>query len=67
MARHTRPVDDLIPSGDPDVAVFIVMMALGFLIGMVGHVYKSTTAIVIGIGLIFLATIGLPFVFYAGD
>ena len=60
-------MEDLIPSGDPDVGVFIAMMAVGFLVGMAGHVYKSTTAIVIGIGLVFLATVGLPFVFYAGD
>ena len=60
-------MEDLIPSGDPDVGVFIAMMGIGFLIGMIGHVYKNTTSIVIGIGLIFLATVGLPFVFYAGD
>jgi hypothetical protein len=45
---------------DPSPTPFVVMMALGFLIGATGHVYESKTLVAIGIGLIFLATLGLP-------
>ena len=47
---------------------FIALMALGFIVGTAGHVYKSSTAIAIGIGLIFMATLGLPLaIYFSGD
>ena len=49
---------------DPSPAPFIALMALGFLVGVTGHVYKSKTLIATGIGLIFLATLGLPLGLY---
>jgi len=49
---------------DPSPAPFIAMMALGFLIGAAGHLYKSKTMIATGIGLIFMATLGLPLGIY---
>jgi hypothetical protein len=39
---------------------FVVMMLTGFVVGVVGHVVRARSLIVIGIGLIFLATLLLP-------
>ncbi len=44
----------------PSPVPFIVLMALGFVIGVGGHIYKSRPVIVTGIGLIFIATLLLP-------
>jgi hypothetical protein len=52
---------------DPSPVPFIVLMAAGFLVGTVGHVYKSKTLIATGIGLIFMATLGLPLALYLTD
>jgi hypothetical protein len=52
---------------DPSPVPFIVLMAAGFLIGGLGHLYKSKTAIALGIGLIFMATLGLPLGLYLSD
>ena len=35
---------------------FIALMALGFLIGCAGHLYKSPATIAVGIAIAFLAT-----------
>jgi hypothetical protein len=45
---------------------FIGLMVLGFLVGAAGHVYRSQTTVIVGIGLIFMATLGLPLVIYLG-
>ncbi len=50
----------------PSLAPFIVMAVAGFMLGVGGHVYKSKTAVALGIGLIFLATVILPLALY-GD
>ena len=42
-------------------------MTLGFVIGVIGHVYRSRPVIATGIGLIFIATLLLPLAIYAGD
>jgi hypothetical protein len=52
---------------DPSPLPFVVLMAAGFLVGAVGHVYKSKTLIATGIGLIFMATLGLPLAIYLSD
>ena len=52
---------------DPSPVPFIVLMAAGFLIGGLGHLYQSKTAIALGIGLIFMATLGLPLGLYLSD
>jgi hypothetical protein len=52
---------------DPSPVPFVVLMAAGFLLGGVGHVYASKTLIATGIGLIFLATLGLPLAIYLSD
>jgi hypothetical protein len=52
---------------DPSPVPFVVLMALGFVLGGVGHLYASKTLIATGIGLIFLATLGLPLGIYLSD
>jgi hypothetical protein len=51
----------------PSPVPFIVLMALGFVIGVGGHVYRSRPAVATGIGLIFVATLLLPLAVYATD
>jgi hypothetical protein len=48
-------------------AIAGVSLALGFLVGVAGHIYGSRPVIATGIGLIFLATLGLPLAIYATD
>ena len=52
---------------DPSPVPFVVLMAAGFVIGGIGHLYSSKTLIATGIGLIFLATLGLPLGIYLSD
>ena len=52
---------------DPSPGPFIALMALGFLVGTLGHVYRSRTAVAVGIALIFMATLLLPLLIYATD
>ena len=48
---HTSPaVDETSPTP------FAALMALGFLIGCAGHLYKSPTTVAVGIAIAFLAT-----------
>jgi hypothetical protein len=51
----------------PSPVPFIVLMGVGFLIGVGGHVYGSRAAIATGIGLVFIATLLLPLALYATD
>ncbi len=54
-------------SGDFRVSptFFIVLLGLGFLIGTLGHIYKSKTLVAAGILLIFAATVFLPIAYSA--
>jgi hypothetical protein len=45
-----------------DPAPLIALLALGFLVGAAGNLIRSKTLIVIGIGLLFLATFVLPLI-----
>ena len=51
----------------PSPLPFIALMALGFLVGVVGHVYRSRPLVATGIGLILLATLLLPLAIYATE
>jgi hypothetical protein len=51
----------------PSPVPFIALMALGFLVGVGGHIYGSRPAIATGIGLIFIATLLLPLAIYSTD
>jgi hypothetical protein len=46
---------------------FVVLMGLGFLVGVLGQIYESRAAIATGIGLILIATVLLPLALYAAD
>jgi uncharacterized membrane protein len=48
--------------GDFEVSpsFFIVLLALGFLIGTVGHIVKSRTLVAVGVILVFAATVFIP-------
>ncbi len=52
---------------DPSPTPFVILMAVGFVVGAVGHVYQSKTLIATGIGLIVMATLGLPLGIYLSD
>jgi hypothetical protein len=41
---------------------FIVLMIMGFVIGVVGHIVKAKGLVALGIGMVFLATFLLPLV-----
>jgi hypothetical protein len=51
----------------PSPVPFIVLMAIGFIIGVAGHVYRSRPLVATGIGMIFIATLLLPLALYAMD
>lgn len=50
------------PSGDftVDPKAFLALIILGFVVGTLGHIYKSKTMVATGIVMIFLATVGIP-------
>jgi hypothetical protein len=49
-------------SGDFEVSpsFFIVLLALGFVIGIAGHIVKSRTLVAAGVILVFAATVFIP-------
>jgi hypothetical protein len=51
----------------PSPLPFVVLMALGFVVGVTGHVYRSRAMVATGIGLIFIATLLLPLAIYATE
>jgi hypothetical protein len=51
----------------PSPLPFIALMALGFVVGVAGHVYGSRLTVATGIGLIFIATVLLPLALYAAE
>ena len=57
----------LVLAFSPSPAPFVVLMTLGFVIGVTGHVYRSRPMIATGIGLIFIATLLLPLAIYATE
>ncbi len=59
-------VADLVPKGDPNLAFFIVVMLVGFLVGTYGHICNNRGLIIAGIVLIFLSTVLLPLLIFQG-
>jgi hypothetical protein len=49
---------------DPSPLPLALLIVVGFLVGIGGHVYRSRAAIITGIGLILLASVGLPVALY---
>lgn len=41
---------------------FVVLMVMGFVIGVIGHVVRAKGLVALGIGMVFLATFLLPLV-----
>ena len=52
---------------DPSPMPFVALMALGFLVGIGGHVYRSPAAVATGIALILAATVVLPLLIFGND
>jgi hypothetical protein len=57
----------LVLAFSPSPVPFVVLMALGFVVGVTGHVYRSRPMIATGIGLVLIATLLLPLALYATD
>ena len=57
----------LVLAFSPSPVPFVVLMTLGFLVGVTGHVYRSRPMIATGIGLVLIATLLLPLALYATD
>jgi putative Mn2+ efflux pump MntP len=45
----------------------LVLIGLGFLVGIAGHIVRNNAAIVTGIGLIFIGSLLLPLAVYLTD
>jgi hypothetical protein len=41
---------------------FVVLMVVGFVIGVIGHIIRAKGLVALGIGMIFLATFLLPLI-----
>jgi hypothetical protein len=52
--------DHALPTINPDPGSYIALLGGGFLIGAAGHLFKSTTMVLVGIVMIFSATILIP-------
>jgi hypothetical protein len=67
MSDFLEPRQGPEPSGDFRVSpsFFIVLLGIGFAIGVVGHITKSRTLVATGIVLVMLATVFLPIVLAA--
>ena len=50
------------PTGDwrSEPEAFLALVIAGFLVGIIGHIYKAKTIVAAGIVMIFLATVGIP-------
>lgn len=68
--RHLTVLANWVPDPTPEwgasPTAFIVLMLLGFVVGIGGHIVKSKGTIALGIGLIFLGTFVLPLITYLG-
>jgi hypothetical protein len=64
----TLPAGNWVPNPHPDFGSsptpFVVLMLAGFFVAIVGHITKTRFLIVLGIGMIFLATLVLPYATY---
>ena len=52
--------DHSLPTINPSPGPYIALLAAGFLIGALGHLFKSATMIILGILMIMSATIFIP-------
>ena len=52
---------------DPSPLPLALLVIAGFVVGGLGHLYRSKTAIATGIGLVLLGTVALPVAYYLSD
>ena len=45
---------------EPNISPYIALMALGFLIGIIGHITRSNLLVVLGIVIVFASIVVLP-------
>jgi hypothetical protein len=57
----------MLAAAEPSPVPLLLLIGLGFVVGVAGHVLRSKTAIATGIGLIFLGSLALPFLLYLSD
>jgi hypothetical protein len=57
----------VIAAAEPSPIPLLLLIGLGFLVGVTGHILRSKATIATGIGLIFLGSLGLPLVIYLSD
>ena len=55
---------DVLAAAEPSPVPLLVLIGLGFFVGVCGHVLRNRTVIVTGIGLIFLGSLLLPLLVY---
>lgn len=55
-------IPDPSPEFGADPLPFVVLMLVGFVVGIFGHITRSRTLVAIGIGLIFLGTLVAPLI-----
>ena len=53
-------IPDISPDFGTNPTPLIILMVVGFLVGIAGHLTKTKSLIIIGIGMIFMATLVLP-------
>jgi hypothetical protein len=48
----------------PDPTPFLIAMLAGFVVGALGHLFRSRVLVALGVGAVFLSTFLLPLVLY---
>ena len=63
LAQFLNPDQGPKQTGDFEVdpSFFFVLLGLGFLVGVAGHIFRSRTLVAIGVIMIFAATVFIPF------
>ena len=51
-------------AAEPSLGPFIALLVVGFAVGVLGHLIRSSLVIALGIGLVFIATVVGPLVLY---
>jgi hypothetical protein len=62
VAQFLDPNQGPEPTGDwsEEPEKFMALVLIGFLVGILGHLFKVKTMVATGILMIFLATVGIP-------
>jgi Na+/phosphate symporter len=57
----------VLAAAEPSPIPLLILIGLGFFVGVTGHILHSKPTIATGIGLIFLGSVGLPLLLYLSD